>query len=422
MKPPEKQLQCSLAASAHSKAQFSELRHHVLDERRPYVLSNAELPHEIFETLGLPVVTGEWWGGVISAKQLAGSYMAALQTMGFHDGLGAYNSLGLISLIVDGIEPPWGGLPPPALICAPHREQTAERVNSMVASRLGVPYVGIEMPAAGRFHERWWELARRDWERLYEPERLDMMTEQYWEMIRVAEGIAGRSLDLDALRARLECVNRQEEYFDQARELIATAPRCPARANERMTNVMTAQWSRGTDWAESHARAFRDEVAARVANGQSVIADERHRLLWAGVGLWQDVGFYSAFEDSHGAVFVWEMNLALASDAYPKYGLSDPVRALAARYLHMGELAHVPPWAGAWMVHEARRHRVDGAVMLASTAQRHQVTGNVFQREALEAAGIPVLEIFADPNDNRSWDRAAMIARVAQFIEERVER
>jgi hypothetical protein len=144
--------------------------------------------------------------------------------------------------------------------------------------------------------------------------------------------------------------------------------------------------------------------------------------MWAGVGLWQDTGFYGAFEQSHGAVFVWSMYLALAADAYPKYGLDDPVRALAARYLHLGELAHAPPWAGAWMVHEAGRHRVDGAVLLANPTQRHQLAGNVFQREALEAAGIPVLELLADPNDNRSWNREDAQRRVARFIEERLTR
>jgi hypothetical protein len=58
--------------------------------------------------------------------------------------------------------------------------------------------------------------------------------------------------------------------------------------------------------------------------------------------------------------------------------------------------------------------------MLASPTQRHQLNGNVFQKQALEAAGIPVLEIEADPNDNRSWDDGAMRALVARFLEERV--
>lgn len=415
-----KQLAATDAARAHSRAWFAELRRTVIEERQPYVLSNAEMPHEIFETIGLPVVTGEWWGGVISAKQRAGDYLDAINARGFHKGLGAYNTLGLVSTIIDINDPPWGGLPPPAMVAAPHREQSADAVYGMVAEKFGIPYSGIEMPAAGRFHPRWWELIRDRWDELYEPERIDLLAAQYREMIAVAERIAGRRLDENALRERLEMVNRQEEYFDEARNLILSAPSTPVRIAEQMSNTMTAQWHRGTPWALEHARSFRDEVASRVSAGQGVVANERVRLMWAGVGLWQNTGFYSAFEESHGAVFVWSMYLALAADAYIKYGLEDPVRALAARYLHVGELAHAPPWAGNWMVHEAKRGRIDGCVLLSSPGQRHQLAGNVFQKQALEAAGVPVLELTADPNDNRSWDEAAMRAQISRFIEERL--
>ncbi len=419
-KQPDKQLESSARASAFSKSWFGDLRRKVIDDRIPYVLSNAEMPHEIFDVLGLPVVTGEWWGGVISAKRLAGGYLDRLNAQGFHKGLGAYNSLGLMSLIAEFDNPPWGGLPAPALICAPHREQSAERVNAMVAEGLGIPYVGIEMPASTRFYPRWWEMARRDWEDLYEPHRIDLILEQYREMVKVAEHIAGRKLDVDALRTLVGKVNEQESNFDQARELIASAKSCPVRVAEQMSNSMTAQWHRGSEWSVAHSKYFLDEVAARVKAGTGVIENEKIRLMWVGVGLWQNTAFYRAFEESHGAVFVWSMYLALAADGYIKHNLQDPLRALAARYCNLGEQAHAAPWAGEWMVHEGRRHRVDGAIMLASPNQRHQLAGNVFQKEALEAAGIPVLEICIDPNDNRSWDEAAMRALVARFLEERV--
>jgi benzoyl-CoA reductase subunit B len=416
-----KQLACSARASEYSRKSFQELRRRVLDEKIPYILSNAEMPHEIFEVLGLPVVTGEWWGGVIAAKGQAGRYLDWANQHGFHRGLGAYNALGLLSLIAEVPDPPWGGLPKPSLICAPHREQAAELLNITVAERLGVPYIGIEIPASTRFYPRWWEMARDSWEELYETDRIDVVLQQYREMVEAAELIAGRVLDVGALRERMHAVNRQEAYFDDARRVIAAAPRTPVRISEQMSNSMTAQWHRGSPWAVEHARQFRDEVAARAASGIGVIADERIRLMWIGVGLWHNTAFYSAFEESHGAVFVWSMYLALAADGYIKNQLRDPLRALAARYLNLGEQAHAPPWAGEWMVHEATRYRVNGAVLLRSPSQRHQLSGNIFQRQALEAAGIPVLEITADPTDERDWNEADMRARVALFIEERLK-
>lgn len=416
-----KQLQCTALAREFSRSWFGDLRRRVIEERQPYVLASAETPHEIFEVLGLPVVTAEWWSGVVSAKRRAGAYLDWMNAHGLHEGLGGYNTLGLVSLMAPEVpDAPWGGLPPPALLCTPNRSEAGARAYAMAAGRLNVPCFTIDVPAATRFYPRWWEMARREWDDLYERHRVDIMLEQFRDLIAAAEAIAGRRLDLDALRARLEAVNRQEEAFDAARETIVEAEKCPVSLDEQMSNVMTAQWHRGTGWAVSHAQAFRDEVQARAAAGEAACAGERIRLMWVGNGLWQNTAFYRAFEDSHGAVFVWSMYLAIAADGYIKYGLHDPVRALAARYLNLGEQMHVPPWAGEWVVHEGLRHRVQGAVMLAPPASRTALAGNRFQMLALEKAGIPVLEVTLDPNDNRAWDEARLRGQVARFIEERI--
>ncbi len=62
----------------------------------------------------------------------------------------------------------------------------------------------------------------------------------------------------------MEGVNRQEEYFDEVRDLICTARQTPVRMNEQVINVMATQWQRGSEWAMTHASDFRDEVRRRV--------------------------------------------------------------------------------------------------------------------------------------------------------------
>ena len=53
--------------------------------------------------------------------------------------------------------------------------------------------------------------------------------------------------------------------------------------------------------------------------------------MWVGAALWHDTEFYTAFESRHGAVFVWSMYLAFGPDGYIRYGLDDPLAALASR-------------------------------------------------------------------------------------------
>jgi benzoyl-CoA reductase/2-hydroxyglutaryl-CoA dehydratase subunit BcrC/BadD/HgdB len=190
---------------------------------------------------------------------------------------------------------------------------------------------------------------------------------------------------------------------------------------EQITNVMATQWVRGSDWALEHARAFRDEVKARVDSGIAACPDERIRLMWVGAGLWHDTDFYTAFEESHGAVFVWSMYLAFGPDGYIRYGLDDPLAALASRIVNMNEQLHNPPWANEWIVDQARRHRIDAAVVLRPHGMRPAATGKRFVERALEDAGIPVLPIDADVVDARGWEPKLMRATMSAFLHTRVQ-
>ena len=135
--------------------------------------------------------------------------------------------------------------------------------------------------------------------------------------------------------------------------------------------------------------------------------------MWVGAGLWHDMDFYTAFEAEYGAVFVWSMYLAFGPDGYIRYGLDDPLKALASRTVSMNEQLHNPPWANEWIVDQAKRHRIDAALVLTPLGTRPSATGNRFIELALERAGIPVLPVFADMVDARSWDAAGMRRKVA---------
>jgi benzoyl-CoA reductase/2-hydroxyglutaryl-CoA dehydratase subunit BcrC/BadD/HgdB len=189
---------------------------------------------------------------------------------------------------------------------------------------------------------------------------------------------------------------------------------------EQIANVMATQWVRGTDWALGHARQFCDEVERRVEAGIAACPGEKRRLMWVGAGLWHDTDFYTDFEASHGAVFVWSMYLAFGPDGYIRYGFDDPLEALASRTASFNEYLHNPPWAAEWIVEQARAHRIDAALVLHPRSLKPSATGRRFIERALEEAGIPVLPIAADVVDARAWTPAATRAAVRDFLDERV--
>jgi len=414
-------LQSTVAAGAYQKEWFAQLRRDVFESHRPYAILQADMPFEIFQVMGLPAVSNQWWSAVISAKRLAPKYLDAMNAMGFHDGLCRYCSLSMACTLADDPgEAPWGGLPKPAMIAARLTCDCIQRVFSIWSEALGTEFFALDNPGATELPPRWWELSRHRWRELFEQHRLDLTVAQFRVLIRTLERITGRAFDRAALRTLMEGVNRQEEYFEEVRELICNAPKTPVRMNEQITNVMAAQWLRGSEWAIQHAKNFRDEVKARVDAGIAAYPGERRRLMWVGAGLWHDTDFYTAFEQKHGAVFVWSMYLAFGPDGYIRYGLEDPLEALASRTVSMNEQLHMPPWANEWIVDQAKRHRIDGALVLTPLGTRPSATGNRFIERALERAGIPVLPVFADMVDPRNWNAAKMVERVGRFIEERL--
>lgn len=378
-----------------------------------FALVNADTPHELFHAMDVPIITNQWWSALISAKQLSEYYFDHMETLGFHGRLSKYSSLPLIAeLEGDTARQPWGGLPRPALLCARQSSDEHQKIFDLWARATGAPLFLFSAPGRQDPVPRWWEAARSDWEAFHGTDRLDLMVAQMEELIAVLQDMTGRHFDRQGFARYMDAINRQEAIFDEVSTLIARAPRCPIRISEQLPNVMIPQWHRGSDWALDHARAFRDEVAERVRDGVAVCEGERIRMMWIGAGLWFDTGFYSAFEESHGAVFAWSMYLPFAADGYIRAVHGDPMRALAARVSSMNEQLHQPPWVNEWLVEQARRYRIDVALMLIPQHDRFSGHGSLFAKKALEAAGVRVIEVWSDMVDRRDWDGPAVVAQV----------
>lgn len=419
----EKQLSSTVAASEGQKAWFAELRRRVFESRVPYAIVQADMPFELFQIMDIPAVSNQWWAAVVSAKRLAPFYLDRLNELGFHAGLCRYCSLSMASTLADAADKaPWGGLPKPALLAARLTCDCIQRVFETWARHFDAELVLLDAPAAIHLPPRWWQQSRWAWRELYEERRLQFMVRQFERLIASLQRISGRQFEAERLAALMERVNRQEEHFEEAAKAIREAPKTPVRMQEQITNVMAAQWQRGSDWAVAHARAFRDEVVRRARDGVAAYPKERLRVMWVGAALWYDLDFYTAFEESHGAVFVWSMYLAFGPDGYIRYGLDDPLLALASRTVSMNEQLHNPPWASEWILDQARSHRIDAAFVLTPLGTRPSATGTRFIEIALEDAGIPVFSIHADMVDSRLWNAEAMRNSAADFLKKVAQR
>lgn len=414
-------LAATSVARASQKEWFQGFRRDVLENNQPYVIASAVSPHEIFHTMDVPVVSIPWYSAVISAKQQSPYYFSMMDALGYHQGLPRYNTLPYFATLDnDPGRAPYGGLPRPAMIVERLRSDYVQRVAELWAREFDCPAFVLDSPALTRLQDNWYARAQHDWEDLYEPHRLDFQVEQLQALIRAGEEATGKVFSHTRFTKEMHNVNRLGEVIAETRDLIAGAARTPVPLTEQLTNVMAYTWRRGSQWAIDQASAYRDEVKARVDAGTGICETEDTRLLWINNGLWFNTAFYRYFEQSHGTTFVWSMYSNFLSDGYRKYFDDDPLRALAARHVSMNEQLHLPPWMSEWILKQAADYRADGAVMLTPVNDRMASMGTKFCKLALEAAGIPVLELRASAVDARLWDDDANRRKVEEFIETRV--
>ncbi|MFM6854893.1 MAG: 2-hydroxyacyl-CoA dehydratase, partial [Sphingopyxis sp.] len=399
--------------TAYQREWFADVRRRCADGA-PFAVVNANAPQEILRALDIPFVVNQWWASIVAAKQQSRRYQSLLRAAHFPADVEAYSAQGLAAALYDDAElAPWGGLPRPDFIHAVASSDPTYKMFMHWAAATGAhPFVYERTvdPRADLFAD-WWARLPGDWDNALESERIDLMAAELADVIRAMEHATGRVFCPQKFASVMDLVNEQEGYYRATRDLVARTIPAPIGVVDSMPATMVPQWHRGTPWARDAARDFYMEVKARVDAGAAAVPGERIRLMWVGRGLWSEMGFYQKWEESHGAIFVWSMYLALAADGYIRQttGGRDPMRALASRFLTMGDELRMPTWAGPWHVHEAQTHSVDAAIALQDA--------DPFVVRALRDAGVPVLELTADNFNRDGQDGTAMAAAITQFIE-----
>ncbi|MBU9723178.1 MULTISPECIES: 2-hydroxyacyl-CoA dehydratase subunit D [Bacillaceae] len=414
-----KRLNTPKLATAYQKEWFLSLREKV-EAGEPLAFVNADVPQEIFRAMDIPYVVNQWWSSVCSAKQMSPYYLDLLNEHGYRQDLCRYCSLSLASAFdTEPEKGPWGGLPKPTVAVTRLTCDSQSKIFELWSKKFGVNFYALENTVPREIPNNWWELAPDKWEQLFEPHRLDHMLEDFKGLIRFLEINTGKVFSETKFKKVLQLVNEQAEYNRKTRDLISKTKPSPVSITDTVPAVMVPQWQRGTQWAVDIAKHLYEEVKGLIEAGEAVCKNERVRLMWLGRGLWFNLGFYQHFEKKYDASFMWSIYLALASDAYARYG-EDPLRTLASRFVGMEDMLHMPPWNSDWYVKEAKNNNIQGAVHIISDSCTMSAGGTYFVKKAFEEANIPLLQLHADPVDSRGWDNDVMTAKIEDFIENEI--
>ena len=144
------------AASVHQRAWFAEL-HDRVAAGAPLAVVNADSPHELFRSFGVPYVVNQWWASVVAAKQKSGQYLAELRDRGYPDWTDQYGSLALASSFAADDDPPWGGLPRPTFVVAHLTDDAQRKIFELWARESGAVVLRARATVANAIPPSWHE-------------------------------------------------------------------------------------------------------------------------------------------------------------------------------------------------------------------------------------------------------------------------
>jgi benzoyl-CoA reductase/2-hydroxyglutaryl-CoA dehydratase subunit BcrC/BadD/HgdB len=366
----------------------------------PVAWVTSGFPVEVLRPLGFHVVYPENHAALCGVQRLVPELSDAVEAEGYARDLCSYARTDLGCLRTG--RTPVGRLPRPDLLaCCTNICQTVLYWYRALAARFRVPLVILDTPFV-------YGEAR--------PHQVRYVEAQLEELVRVAEGIAGRRVEPGAL---VEVTRKAKEGTDLWGECLAAARNRPApwTGFDGFFHMAPIVSLRGTDACNAYYRLLRDELQERVRRGIGGLRDERHRLLWDNLPIWFAVRRLSTLLAERGFNVVCTSYTNAWAEAGSRIDPAEPLRSAARAYQHV-ILNQDLPNRLAVLTRLTRAYGVDGAVLHSDRSCKPYSIGQVDLKERLaREAGVRVLMLEADHSDPRAFSLEQGEARLAAFME-----
>ena len=405
-----KLLKCSTESTGTMKQYYKEL-HEAKERGEPVIWTSTFEPQEIFRAMGLNLFFMVHYSALCAAKQMSRRYLDNLQKRGWSRDICRYCGQRLGCLLDEHPEDaPWGGPPQPDLIVRSSVDDLQSKIEELMAEQMKCPIYIMD---------RTWPIrtSKGAWHVLDVPDyRIEYIVKQYRELIGLLEFMFHKTLDMEKLK---EAVRNSVEIYRlwwEVGQLRKTVP-APITSSDHWPNIIPLQFFRGTKKGVDMVRRYHDEVKERVDKGLAAVPNERIRLMWPGAPPWFTAGFFNAFEEKYGAVFVWEVYGYHFQEWFHKVDAETPMEALAKLYgIYSEEIMNAPSSVEV-MVEHAQEYSVDGVILLLVESCKAYSNSILLSQRALSKAGIPSMILRQDIVDIRDWDDHRVKAQVSAFIE-----
>jgi benzoyl-CoA reductase/2-hydroxyglutaryl-CoA dehydratase subunit BcrC/BadD/HgdB len=342
----------------------------------------------------------ENYGAMIGASKMGVDLCEKAEQMGYARDVCSYARGDIASATVNG--GPIGGLPrPDMLVCCNNICGTVLKWYEVQARYFDVPLFILDTPVC---HTEYAEESKAYVER------------QISEYIEFLEGVCAKRFDYDRLREVGALSVRGQRLWQEILDTTLHRP-APMTCFDAFFHLALIVTLRGKQEVVDYYEMLLAEMKERVANGISMIRNEKYRLLWDNLPIWYKTRWLSDKFAAHDACLVADTYTSGWCSSLQYLDEEDFLGSLADGYTQIFLNAGTDRMADR-IIGMADKYDADGLVMHSNRSCKPYSLGQYdIQRIVQERRGLPTLMIEADMVDERSFSESQIETRIDAFIE-----
>ncbi|MDY7032465.1 MAG: 2-hydroxyacyl-CoA dehydratase family protein [Thermodesulfobacteriota bacterium] len=310
--PGRKSLETSLEISKAIKAYYGGVKL-AKEEGKPVIWSYGLTPREIFHAIDAPVIYLEHLPLVLGAKQLSGHYMQIAEEEGFSRDVCAFHRCFLGCAVAEERESYLERFfVPPDIIIATNLPCMSESKSFLYAAEhYDCPYYFIDAPI-------------NTWGKDLPEYAIDYYADQLKGVLNFLQE-QGFTVDWEKLKDAVRRSKRLVELWNEIDECRKAVP-APISSVDGFTACYPLIQLPGTELGVRLYERLLEEMKEKVKRKESVLDEEKLRLLWVGVPPVYNMGLLN-YVEKYGAIIVKSMVEYLAGGAYDP-AVMDPEKPL----------------------------------------------------------------------------------------------
>jgi bcr-type benzoyl-CoA reductase subunit B len=339
-------------------------------------------------------------GAMIGASKMGEDLCEKAEDMGYSRDLCSYARSDISCATVNG--GPIGGLPAPdMLVCCNNICGTVLKWYEIQARYFNVPLFIFDTPFC---HTEFSDEARK------------YVKAQVLEYIDFLEKACGRKMDQDRMREVGQLSLEGARMWQAVLDTTVNKP-APMSCFDAFFHLALIVTLRGTQTVVDYYKELEAELKQRVADGISAIPNERHRLMWDNLPVWNRMKWLSQKFAAGDACLVADTYTSAWCGTFPLMDPDDFLNSMAEVYSRVYLNIGVDEMAKS-VFSMIDKYQADGFVMHSNRSCKPYSLGQYdIMRMVQEEKGIPCLMIEADMVDGRSFSESQVATRIDAFLE-----